>query len=625
MNLQFTSLHIENFMSIGELDIQFDTYKGYNTIIGENRNIDDNAKSNGSGKSSIFESVVWCLTGDTIRGNKDIVNHNGTDGACVIVDFNCDGKKYQISRYKDHKKNKNNLFIVVDGVDCSGKGIRDSEKVLQSHLPDLTTSLIGSVIILGQGLPSRFTNNAPSARKEVLETLTNSDFMINDIKDRIASRKAELSAELRTEEDELLKLNTSINMCNQSLSRIIAELGSMVGTEDIESRKIVVSDSIEVHRVELSNVVETYEGIDKNLQDYVQEYNSTESSQNAELSALKNEHAEKSGTLKANIAAANASISAIERKIAEAKKVTDTCPTCGQKLPGVYVPDTADDEKELEALHSTVLRISNEVQKLREEYLVVRWTETENKYKAKLHDLNSLVVRTSADRTALKNEKERLERTIKDEERVLMNIESDLMMYESKKKSLEADALRIKGEVADYEQQQSKLCEQKADTEQRLSVMTKFETIAKRDFRGYLLQDIIVYINNRAKNYCKCIFGTELIDFSLDGNNISITYNGKSYESLSGGERQKLDIIIQFSLRDMLCAYTGFHTNIIVLDEIFDNLDELGSNMVIELISKHLSDIDGIFIISHHAKELNLPYDREMTIVKNENGVSYLL
>jgi DNA repair exonuclease SbcCD ATPase subunit len=169
------------------------------------------------------------------------------------------------------------------------------------------------------------------------------------------------------------------------------------------------------------------------------------------------------------------------------------------------------------------------------------------------------------------------------------------------------------------------LCEQKADTEQRLAVMTKFETIAKRDFRGYLLQDIIVYINNRAKNYCKCIFGTELIDFSLDGNNISITYNGKSYESLSGGERQKLDIIIQFSLRDMLCAYTGFHTNIIVLDEIFDNLDELGSNMVIELISKHLSDIDGIFIISHHAKELNLPYDREMTIVKNENGVSYLL
>jgi energy-coupling factor transporter ATP-binding protein EcfA2 len=90
-------------------------------------------------------------------------------------------------------------------------------------------------------------------------------------------------------------------------------------------------------------------------------------------------------------------------------------------------------------------------------------------------------------------------------------------------------------------------------------------------------------------------------------------------------ERQKVDIIVQFAIRDVLCAYTNFHTNIIVLDEIFDNLDEIGSRRVIDLISHQLTDISAIFIISHHAKELNLPYDRELVVRKDENGVSNLV
>ena len=77
MRLIFKQLSIENFMSIGNVDIDFDAMTGFNTIIGENNMIQDNAKSNGSGKSSIFEALVWTLTGTTMRGNKDVVNFNG--------------------------------------------------------------------------------------------------------------------------------------------------------------------------------------------------------------------------------------------------------------------------------------------------------------------------------------------------------------------------------------------------------------------------------------------------------------------------------------------------------------------------------------------------------------------
>ena len=157
---------------------------------------------------------------------------------------------------------------------------------------------------------------------------------------------------------------------------------------------------------------------------------------------------------------------------------------------------------------------------------------------------------------------------------------------------------------------------------ERISIQNRFNTAITRDFRGYLLNDIILYINKRAKQYCADIFNTDLIEFRLDGNNLLIEYNNKEYEALSGGERQKIDLIIQFSIRDMLCKHTNFSSNIIVLDEIFDNLDDIGCQKVLDLITKEMYDISSIFIITHHGNELNIPYDNIIRIEKDANGIT---
>ena len=99
-----------------------------------------------------------------------------------------------------------------------------------------------------------------------------------------------------------------------------------------------------------------------------------------------------------------------------------------------------------------------------------------------------------------------------------------------------------------------------------------------------IIQQQVDEINSKAKEYCKDVFGNDFIEFTLDGNNLLISYGGKEYESLSGGERQKIDIIVQFAIRDMLCTHTSFSSNIIVMDEIFDNLDDVGCQMIINLI-----------------------------------------
>ena len=124
MFLKFKKIRLVNFLSFGDATIDLNN-TGYVLVKGINKNPVDNADSNGSGKSSIWEALSWCLTGETIRGSKDIININSNDGAYVELVFNVDNDEYRILRSKDHSVYKTNLKIWINNIDKSGKGIRE--------------------------------------------------------------------------------------------------------------------------------------------------------------------------------------------------------------------------------------------------------------------------------------------------------------------------------------------------------------------------------------------------------------------------------------------------------------------------------------------------------------------
>ena len=143
--------------------------------------------------------------------------------------------------------------------------------------------------------------------------------------------------------------------------------------------------------------------------------------------------------------------------------------------------------------------------------------------------------------------------------------------------------------------------------------------------RLFLLSNIISYINKKAKDYCEVVFNTRDLEVALDGNDLNISYCGKMFDNLSGGEKQRVDLILQFTIRNMLTAYLNFNSNILVLDEITDFLDKKSCTAILELITKELNTIESVFIVSHHASELELPIDSELVIQKNEIGISEIL
>ena len=74
----------------------------------------------------------------------------------------------------------------------------------------------------------------------------------------------------------------------------------------------------------------------------------------------------------------------------------------------------------------------------------------------------------------------------------------------------------------------------------------------------------------------------------------------------------------------MLCKFLKFSSNILVIDECFDNLDKVGCQSILTTISKALRDVDSIYIITHHT-DIEIPCDIVLNIEKNERGISHIV
>ena len=620
MNIVFKKLELNNFLSFKHALIDLDN-QGYTLISGINQNPEDLARENGIGKSALVEALIWVLTGDTIRGTKDVKNRYTDDGASASISFIIDGNNYEITRYKDDKKFGTNLKLYVNTEDKSGKGIRDTEKILSEYLPDLTSELLGSVIVLGQGLPLKFSNNKPSGRKDVLEKLSKSDFMIQDIKDKLTNRKAEINAEIRSLEDSLLESNTKLNVFKSNLSNIEKSLENLkdpssmiINFDELNESINLLSNDIEDDKLKLNDLEKLLENYQNNHTDLLTEKQKAEAGVTERVSYSLDQLNELIIKTKTNI-----SNTSLEIKKLEA--ISDICPTCGQKLPDVHKIDTADLHDKLDNLNITLADATKTYQSIiqqRDNELHV----LDNSYYQAFKDLDEKINSTKLDKQSLQLSINKNSQLLNDKIKEFDHYKLLVEQYDNEKNKLESQIIELQNDIDALNDKVLYYNINKDKAENHLSIINKMLNIATRDFRGYLLSEVIKFIDSKAKEYSNIIFENNLLDFELDGNDINISYCSKPYENLSGGERQKVDLIIQFSIRDMLTKFLNFSSNILVLDEIFDALDTVGCQKVLDLISNKLSDISSIFIITHHENELAIPYDNKITIVKTANRIS---
>lgn len=115
--MKIKTLEIENLFRYKKEFIDFEQFgNGISAIIGKNYD-QGGADSNGSGKSSLFESIMWIIFGDTLRKSyvEDVITRGSNrGGGCLIVE-NKTKDIIKIKRYRTINQTGFDLELFVNG------------------------------------------------------------------------------------------------------------------------------------------------------------------------------------------------------------------------------------------------------------------------------------------------------------------------------------------------------------------------------------------------------------------------------------------------------------------------------------------------------------------------------
>ena len=394
MKIKLLNIKIHQFLAFGDAELSLNN-RGYCLLTGHNHDPRDNATSNGSGKSSLISAICWALTGETVQEVKtNVANIQLNSGCWVELTFDVDSHHYVITRYRDDPKFHTYLKIIVDGNDVSGKTLSDSEEQLNKYLPDLTSELISSVIILGQGLPHKFSNYKPSGRKNLLEKLSKSDFMIEDIKERINKRSYDLNISLRQLEDSALSLNTKLDLYKNQLEQETSKLNELSESKNFDTEINYLNEEIERNNKLL---VTTNHEVTENTEiynNYINQKNLISESKNTEINSVKDKYNnEKSDSEKEKYKIMN-DLNILTKEVNNLKSIKDVCPTCGHKLEGVVKPDTTKQEAEIKTLNESLAYKNKSLNDLTEEYNKTI-TLINNKFSTSLEEIDKKIAEAS--------------------------------------------------------------------------------------------------------------------------------------------------------------------------------------------------------------------------------------
>ena len=111
-----------------------------------------------------------------------------------------------------------------------------------------------------------------------------------------------------------------------------------------------------------------------------------------------------------------------------------------------------------------------------------------------------------------------------------------------------------------------------------------------------------------------------MIKLVVDSSKLDIYLGDVLYDTLSGGEKKKVDIALVLAQRDLALNIAGFSCNILILDEVMENLDETSTNCSLNLLMEASADIESMFIISHN--NYSIQSDSIITIEKDNTRMS---
>lgn len=658
-NLDFKYIYAQNFLCFGPdaFELNFDNYSNIVLIRGNNldiKEIDDKVASNGVGKSSIPEIIVYTLFGKTIKHPKKITHKdviNNQIGKNLKTEVRWGDFRVVRTRKPDTLRmweDKNQEW--TDDTEITLGGIPATQKLLEEKI-GLNYETFVNVLVFTDNNAGSFLECDASDKRQIVENLLSLDKYRNF---------AEKAKELKKEKKDLVK-STLYEF--ETLSSQVSQLEKRLETAQSQEKQWEKQKKNEIKDLEekvkeLKNILSsTDEG--QELSVYLEAQKEIESLSKDVLKLEENQ-------------------SQIEEVLNLAKnKLNDN-----NRLKNSYEIKVDNSESAIDKLQSQIKECKKEISKFEEnkgsKCKFCFGEISEENYKNYVHEIKNKIKELDSESSEKQKDKENLESQIVDLQKVIKKlnggIDSAKTNYESNNKNLIQKRKEIQ-ELNKINKPKNKDASNQI-VEEKINIINDQIKNINKELSGSPFNKIIESINldiinnkeninNKKKeledlekdlpyyDFWVTAFGDSgirrfVIDgimpalnsriaywlqFLIDGK-IKLEFNNELeeiiernpsdgdpfvYHAMSGGERRRLNLAVSQAFAYVMSLSSGVYPSVVFLDEVTTNIDPIGVYGVYNMITE-LSKDRKVFITTHDQNLLDLLEGCELIKLEKKAG-----
>jgi DNA repair exonuclease SbcCD ATPase subunit len=560
----FKTVKYSNFLAVGNTPIIVDLNSANTTLI---------VGSNGAGKSTVIEAIVFALFNKSFRkvNKNQLINSINEKDCKVELDFVIGSKEYKIIRGL-----KPNIFeIWIDGKLLDQvAAASDQQKYLEQNILKLNYKSFTQIVILGSSTFVPFMQLPAAHRREIIEDLL--DIRIFStmnviLKDRVKTNNDNIKAY----ENEIEFIKEKVKMQKNHIDYIKNQ-----SQKSIDDKKV----QIENYENEIKECNETYDKMCQELQAKQEELADLPKIDIKELEKYRTKFITKLTDHETNI---------------KFYDQNDICPTCHQDLTDeVKDKHITKCNSEIAKLESSIVEVESKIQESQ---------EIIDKSQKILTEVNSLNVKMASQNYKCKGLSKIID-TLEEEIQKISESDKDIATEKQKLTALASEGLTFQKQV-----------------DKMKSNKTYFEIISSllkdTGIKSKIIKKYLPVMNQLINKYLQLM--DFYVNFNLDENfeeTIKSRFRDEfSYTSFSEGEKMRIDLALMFTWRAVAKLKNSANTNLLILDEVFDSsLDVAGTEDFLRII-RGIDKDTNVFVISHKGDLLHDKFEKVLQFEKVKN------
>ena len=565
--IHFKSCEWKNFLSTGSDPIKIQLDKTPTTLI---------VGQNGAGKSTLLDALSFGLFGKPHRDIKkdQMINSINKKGTIVTVEMTIGSHEFKIVR--GIKPGKFEIYQNGNLINQASNA-RDYQKFLEQNILKLNHKSFHQVVVLGSSSFIPFMQLPVWSRRNIIEDLLDIN-IFSKMNMLLKERNSKIKEELTDVNHQIDIFKTKMD----SQSKYIKDLQEL-NDDQIQNKR----DSIDIHKEDINKLFDESKTLGKNLTASI----SAEEKHSTEI-------VKKMSQLDSYDMSFNDKIKGLVEE-SRFYEDNDTCPTCDQDI---------DEELKTQKIESVKSK-AQEIQKAKGD-LSKNIADMKTEQQAVSNSLNSLrqkqqKINSNNDAIAL------IQKEVNKVQKEIDNLQGQT-----------GDVSKAKKDLTQLRKNKDKSTEKKLEyVEERTYNEVIGEMLKDTGIKTKVIKQYLPVMNRLINQYLQIL--DFFVSFHLDENfNETIRSRHRdsfNYASFSEGEKQRIDLSLLFTWRQIAKMKNSAASNLLILDETFDSSLDIDGIDNLTRILDTLEDGSNVFIISHKGDVLENKFRSKIEFFKERN------